>query len=48
MPITSGSDAHRPEDVGLGGVLTERPIESAADYIEAVKRGAITLLGEGK
>ena len=48
LPITSGSDAHRPEDVGLGGVLTERPIESAADYIEAVKRGAITLLGEEK
>ncbi|MBQ7033515.1 MAG: PHP domain-containing protein [Clostridia bacterium] len=32
-----GSDAHRPEDVGRGGVAFSTPILTAADYILAVR-----------
>ncbi|MBQ6824520.1 MAG: PHP domain-containing protein [Clostridia bacterium] len=38
-PITSGSDAHRPEDVAGGGVITEAPIETIEDYITALQTG---------
>ena len=36
LPITCGSDSHRPEDVALGGVATEFEIKSAEDYISAL------------
>lgn len=37
--MTSGSDAHHPHDIALGGIGTEKPIRTAADYIEALRRG---------
>lgn len=40
---TSGSDAHRMEDVGRGGVITETEIKTAEDYINAVKSGNLKL-----
>ena len=43
--ITSGSDAHRPEDVARGGIMTEQPIHSVADYINALKTGACQMIG---
>lgn len=41
LPMTSGSDAHRPEDVGRSGIVTDFEIKSAKDYINAVKIGAL-------
>ena len=49
LPITSGSDAHRPEDIGKSGVSTEIEIKTADDYINAVKNGKVQLIrGEDK
>lgn len=45
LPITSGSDAHRPEDIARGGVMTEERITSAEDYIEALLCRQLTLIG---
>ncbi len=44
LPITAGSDTHRLEDVAKSGVLTEKKIESAKDYIDAVLSGKITII----
>ena len=43
--ITSGSDAHRPEDVARGGIITDTPITSAAEYIAALRTGKYRCLG---
>lgn len=37
--MTSGSDAHRIEDVGRGGMGSEYEIKTAEDYIELIKSG---------
>ena len=37
--ITAGSDAHRIEDVGGAGLLSETPIHTAKDFITLVKSG---------
>jgi len=42
--VSSGSDAHRTEDVGLAGIETEFPIESIADFIAAVRSGDIKII----
>lgn len=48
FPITSGSDAHQLPDVATGGILTEEPITTIEEYIEAVKSGKLELIkGEG-
>lgn len=44
LPVTGGSDAHRPEDVGGSGVLTAKPILTPADYIEAIRSGAYEII----
>lgn len=36
---TAGSDAHRPEDVGMTAMMSEKEIKTAEDYIELVKSG---------
>ena len=41
---TSGSDAHHIDDVGRGGILTEKRIETAADYIEVLKSGRYKII----
>ena len=45
LPITSGSDAHRPEDIARGGVMTEEKITSTEDYVRALFEGRLILLG---
>ena len=36
LPLTIGSDAHRPEDVGISATLSEEKIESIEQYIALV------------
>ncbi len=42
LPITAGSDTHRPEDVARSGMYSEQPITSIEDYIRLLKDGALT------
>lgn len=42
--MTAGSDAHRPDDVGLSGILTENEIKNATDYINTIKNGAFEII----
>ncbi len=37
--MTAGSDAHRLEDIGNAGVLSENEIKTAEDFIELIKSG---------
>ena len=46
LPMTSGSDAHRPEDVALGGVMTEERIASSEDYVRLLLSGKLVRMGE--
>ena len=47
--MTGGSDAHRPQDVGTSGIMTEMEIRTADDYVDALTRGVYTIInGEGK
>ena len=41
LPITGGSDAHRYEDIALGGVITECEIKTADDYARLLKAGKV-------
>ncbi|MBE6561920.1 MAG: histidinol phosphatase [Ruminococcaceae bacterium] len=43
--ITSGSDAHRVEDIAGGGILTDTPITTAAEYIAALRSGQYRCIG---
>jgi len=36
---SGGSDAHRTEDVGCGGMVFPRPIQTVEDFIRALKMG---------
>ena len=42
--MTGGSDCHRPDDLGLGGIETENEIKTVKDYIDAVKSGKAVIL----
>lgn len=42
--MTGGSDCHRVEDLGLGGIATEEEIKTTEDYIKAVKSGKAVIL----
>ena len=44
--ISSGSDAHRPQDVCRGGILSEAPVLSSEDFIELVRSGEYELVRE--
>ncbi len=39
---TSGSDYHRLQDLGLGGIETERNIQSGAELVKCLKENAFT------
>lgn len=41
LPITGGSDTHRLEDIGRGGVLSEEEIKSAEDYVRLLMSGKL-------
>ena len=42
--VTGGSDAHRPEDVGSSGILTEKEIRTDKDYIDILLEGSFTII----
>ena len=46
LPMTSGSDAHRVEDVARGGVMSEERITSSEDYVRALRSGSLVRMGE--
>lgn len=46
LPVTAGSDAHRPEDVAKTGILTKQKIQSADDYVRAIKSGEFRVIGK--
>ena len=46
LPMIGGSDAHRDEDIGRGGIETETEIRSTEDFIRLVKANKITLIGK--
>lgn len=39
LPMVSGSDFHMMEDLGRGGIYTERDVETVTDLIAAVREG---------
>ena len=39
-----GSDFHRPEDIGRGGILTERDIHTSAEMAACLRGGDFTLI----
>jgi predicted metal-dependent phosphoesterase TrpH len=43
MPVSSGSDAHREEDIACGGIITECEIKSVEDFIAAVKERKVKI-----
>ena len=43
--MTSGSDAHRFEDVAKAGVISENEIKTVKDYIDLIKSGKAGLIG---
>lgn len=45
LPVTGGSDAHRIEDVGGSGIVTDAEIRSAEDYINTVMTGNMRIIG---
>ncbi len=48
LPLTIGSDCHRPEDVGVSATLSEEKIESIEQYLELMRaRKLILSIGGG-
>ena len=43
MPVSSGSDAHREEDIACGGIITETEIKTVEDFITAVKERKVKI-----
>ena len=43
LPLTIGSDCHRPEDVGVSATLSEEKIESIEQYLELMRTGKLIL-----
>lgn len=41
---SSGSDCHRPEDVGRGGIQTDRPLTTAQQFRDIFLSGSYTLI----
>lgn len=39
LPLTGGSDCHRPEDVARTGIITETPIRTAEDFVNILRSG---------
>ena len=44
FPITGGSDAHQLPDIAQGGIITEQPITTIEEYIQAVRSGKLGLI----
>ncbi len=43
LPLTIGSDCHRPEDAGVSATLSEEKIESIEQYLELLFTGKLIL-----
>lgn len=43
-PLTSGSDVHHLDGAGKGGIITDTPIQTAADLISTLTSGAYGLI----
>lgn len=43
LPLTIGSDCHRPEDVGVSATLSEEKITSVEQYLELMRTGKLIL-----
>jgi histidinol phosphatase-like PHP family hydrolase len=43
LPLTIGSDCHRPEDVGVSATLSEEKITSVEQYLELMRAGKLIL-----
>ena len=39
LPVTAGSDAHRPEDVARAGLISENEIKTSEELVELIKSG---------
>ena len=37
--MTSGSDAHRMEDIGVAGMMSEHEIKTMEEFMELIKSG---------
>lgn len=37
LPMLSGSDFHQPEDLARGGIVTDRPIRTMADFMAVLR-----------
>ena len=48
LPITAGSDSHRIEDVALSGVISEKEIKTAEDYVELMLSGKLQIIKQGE
>ena len=46
LAVTSGSDAHRYTDIAHGGVISEREIKTAADYVELLLAGELKYVSQ--
>lgn len=46
-PMTSGSDTHRPETVGKGGIRTKTPILTPKDLIRTLREGSYEIIENG-
>ena len=43
-PMTSGSDFHHPSHLARGGIMTRTKIETPADLVSVLKKGAYSLI----
>ena len=43
---TAGSDAHRLEDIGNSGILTENEIKTIDEFVEVIKSGKFEIIAE--
>lgn len=44
LPTTGGSDSHRPEDIALGGVITDEEITTPEQYVELLMAGKLEII----
>ena len=41
---TSGSDCHKPNDIGRGGIITSHKINTAKEFIDVLKSGKYEMI----
>lgn len=48
LPMTAGSDAHQLVDIAGAAMISEKPIESAEEYVDLLMRGKLKLMRHGE